>query len=78
MQTVGSCSGFSWEAEVNFLHSSLYDAVVWICYLDIVSKPEFWLLSSSACTASELFLFPTLSVPTGILEKAGRGHSWNI
>ena len=49
---------------VKLFHRSLYDALLWNL-IKSVNTPVFWLLLSSACVASKLPLFPTLSLWVG-------------
>lgn len=52
------CTGFGWDG-VNFLQSSPYGPVLWICDQNSVDNtPVFWLLLSSDRTASRLSLRP--------------------
>jgi len=51
------CTGSVWDG-VNFLQRSLCGPVLWICdQSSIGNAPVFWLLLSSACTASRRSLF---------------------
>lgn len=57
--TLSRCTGPDWDG-VNFLHSSPCGAVFCICDQNSVDNtPAFWLLLSSASTASKLSLFPS-------------------
>lgn len=51
------CVGFGWGS-INFLHSSSYETVFWICIENVVDKTGMLLLLlSSAYTVSRAFLF---------------------
>jgi len=65
------CAGSDWK-ELNFLHSSLYGAVFWIC---AGNAPVSWLLLNSACTALRISLCLTFLQRAGwIGEEIGKGY----
>ena len=71
------CAGFGW-GRVNFLHSSWYGAVVWICAGNSVDNTGmFSLLLSSAYTEPRPFLLLThpTSEQAGGAQGVWRGHS---
>ena len=65
---LGLCAGFGWD-RVNFLHSSEYGAMVWICAENSVDNSGVvLLLLSSASTASKAF---SASHPTPPVRSLG-------
>jgi len=67
-------AGFGWD-RVNFLHSSLYDAMFWICDENSVdNRGMFQLLPSNAHTEPRPFLLLNPTPPArrlGVHKKLG-------
>ena len=65
---LAECTGFG-QDRVNFLHSSWYGAMFWICDQNSIDNTGmFSLLLNSAYTESRPFMFPTLLSPSRYMD----------